>query len=119
MKPVILLTLILVCVYQVFGASKVCKTSDDCGGGECCAIRPLHPIMSRRALSLQLEKQKEGHCLQYQSVGSRCEPLSQMNGYSCGCARELYCNFYPGVMGRRKRKLSFGKHICEEHPKSN
>ncbi|KAK6184827.1 hypothetical protein SNE40_007201 [Patella caerulea] len=110
--------LLVILVTLTYSASQVnaisgreCKLQEECNDGECCAIPPLYPVMSKRMNILPTPKQKIGHCMTYLPVGSTCDPISQLNGLHCGCAKDLHCNFYPDKFG--KRKLLPGKRICE------
>ncbi|ESO98057.1 hypothetical protein LOTGIDRAFT_239127 [Lottia gigantea] len=115
MKLLVIFVVSSLCLFQVYGESKICKTSDECDVGECCAIPPLFPLMSRRA-ELLPPKQKDGHCRKFLVEGEYCNFINKANARDCGCADGLYCHFYPDPrIG--KRKLAPGRRACEKGPK--
>ncbi|XP_013383544.1 uncharacterized protein LOC106153936 [Lingula anatina] len=80
----------------------VCKTSEECGDGECCVedIFGQAALLGKRQLIWPFTKQ-QGVCKPYRKEGSACHPLHEthlqssmykgMYQFSCPCDPTLVC----------------------------
>ncbi|XP_060576470.1 uncharacterized protein LOC132733801 [Ruditapes philippinarum] len=78
------------------GAVAKCKTSGECGTGQCCYIEPEFLVASKRQAVLPVLHQHHdaGICENYRLQGDLCYPLETANGH-CGCGSGLSCQWVP------------------------
>ncbi|XP_067939357.1 uncharacterized protein [Watersipora subatra] len=120
MKLTILLAAVVLC--GVAQSRKICKSSKDCGEGECCInnsrwlIASKRDIISKNRLIGGLDM-TSGQCIPYVKESASCHYLGFT---SCGCEPGTQCVYHPlekkVLAEKEKRSMLFrpGDSFCEK-----